>query len=179
MDYARRRRLKILARMSAHDLKAEGDLAARLATPGYRGLAERGFRLRLHAFDWNCPRHITPRFAAHEIEAAIAPLHARLRDLEAENARLRGERESLSWKPSVAAGLIAAVAAFAAASSAARAQPVASDSSTATYRFVAVDGLKIFYREAGPKDAPTILLLHGYPSSSRMFATLIPLLADR
>lgn len=81
-------------------------------------------------------------------------------------------------KPSVAAGLIAAVAAFAAASGAARAQ-VASDSSTATYRFVAVDGLKIFYREAGPKDAPTILLLHGYPSSSRMFATLIPLLADR
>ena len=82
-------------------------------------------------------------------------------------------------KPSVAAGLIAAVAAFAAASGAARAQPVVSDSSTATYRFVAVDGLNIFYREAGPKDAPTILLLHGYPSSSRMFATLIPLLADR
>jgi pimeloyl-ACP methyl ester carboxylesterase len=82
-------------------------------------------------------------------------------------------------KSSVAAGLIAAVAAFAAASGAARAQPVAPDSSTATYRFVAVDGLKIFYREAGPKDAPTILLLHGYASSSRMFATLIPLLADR
>ncbi len=82
-------------------------------------------------------------------------------------------------KPSVAAGLIAAVAAFAAASGAARAQPVASDFSMATYRFVAVDGPNIFYREAGPKDAPTILLLHGYPSSSRMFATLIPLLADR
>ena len=96
MDYARRRRLKILARMSAHDLKAEGDLAARLATPGYRGLAERGFTLRLHAFDWNCPQHITPRFTADEIEAAIAPLRARLRDLEAENARLRGEKESLS-----------------------------------------------------------------------------------
>jgi predicted pyridoxine 5'-phosphate oxidase superfamily flavin-nucleotide-binding protein len=96
MDYARRRRLKILARMSAHDLKAEGDLAARLATPGYRGLVERGFTLRLHAFDWNCPQHITPRFTADEIEAAIAPLRARLRDLEAENARLRGEKESLS-----------------------------------------------------------------------------------
>jgi hypothetical protein len=79
-------------------------------------------------------------------------------------------------KPSIAAGLIAAIAAFAAASGTARAQPVGSDSSTTTYRFVAVDGLKIFYREAGPKDAPTILLLHGYPSSSRMFATLIPLL---
>jgi uncharacterized protein len=96
MDYARRRRLKILARMSAHDLKAEGDLGARLATPGYRGLAERGFTLRLQAFDWNCPQHITPRFTADEIEAAIAPLRARLRDLEAENARLRGEKEPLS-----------------------------------------------------------------------------------
>ena len=53
-------------------------------------------------------------------------------------------------KPSVAAALIAADAAFAAASGAARAEPVASDSSTATYRFVAVDGLKIFYRQAGP-----------------------------
>ena len=96
MNYARRRRLKILARMSAHDLKAKADLAARLATPGHRGLAERGFTLRLHAFDWNCSQHITPRFTADEIEAAIAPLRARLRDLEAENARLRGEKESLS-----------------------------------------------------------------------------------
>ena len=43
MDYPRRRRLKILARMSAHDLKAKTDLARRLAVPGYRGLAERGF----------------------------------------------------------------------------------------------------------------------------------------
>jgi predicted pyridoxine 5'-phosphate oxidase superfamily flavin-nucleotide-binding protein len=93
MDYARRRRLKILARMSTHNLKAEADLAARLATPGYRGLAERGFTLRLRAFDWNCPQHITPRFTADEIEAAIAPLRTRLRDLEAENARLRGGKE--------------------------------------------------------------------------------------
>ncbi len=37
------------------------------------------------------------------------------------------------------------------------------------YRTIAIDGLSIFYREAGPKDGPTILLLHGLPSSSRMF----------
>ena len=42
-----------------------------------------------------------------------------------------------------------------------------------------VDGLDIFYREAGSKSAPTILLLHGFPSSSHMFRDLIPLLADR
>jgi len=47
------------------------------------------------------------------------------------------------------------------------------------YRTVRVDGLDIFYREAGPKNAPTILLLHGFPTSSQMFRNLIPLLADK
>jgi pimeloyl-ACP methyl ester carboxylesterase len=46
------------------------------------------------------------------------------------------------------------------------------------YRTVKVDGLNIFYREAGPKNAPTILLLHGLPSSSRMFEPLLARLAD-
>lgn len=46
------------------------------------------------------------------------------------------------------------------------------------YRTVQVDGVSIFYREAGPKDAPTILLLHGLPSSSRMFQPLLTRLAD-
>ncbi|QYF74449.1 alpha/beta fold hydrolase [Cryobacterium sp. PAMC25264] len=44
---------------------------------------------------------------------------------------------------------------------------------------VSVDGLDVFYREAGPVDAPVLLLLHGYPSSSHMFRHLIPALADR
>jgi pimeloyl-ACP methyl ester carboxylesterase len=47
------------------------------------------------------------------------------------------------------------------------------------YRTVKVDGLSIFYREAGPKDGPTILLLHGLPSSSRMFEPLFTRLSDR
>jgi pimeloyl-ACP methyl ester carboxylesterase len=47
------------------------------------------------------------------------------------------------------------------------------------YRTVTVDGLSIFYREAGPKDAPTILFLHGLPSSSRMFQSLFARLSDR
>jgi pimeloyl-ACP methyl ester carboxylesterase len=47
------------------------------------------------------------------------------------------------------------------------------------YRTIAVDGLSIFYREAGPKDAPTLLLLHGLPSSSRMFEPLFARLSDR
>src|SRR3984957_18067754 len=47
------------------------------------------------------------------------------------------------------------------------------------YRTIQVDGLSIFYREAGPKDAPTLLLLHGLPSSSRMFDPLFSRLSDR
>jgi pimeloyl-ACP methyl ester carboxylesterase len=50
---------------------------------------------------------------------------------------------------------------------------------TTTHKYVDVNGVKIFYREAGPASAPTILLLHGFPSSSREFDTLFPLLADR
>jgi pimeloyl-ACP methyl ester carboxylesterase len=47
------------------------------------------------------------------------------------------------------------------------------------YRTADVDGLSVFYREAGAADAPTLLLLHGFPSSSHMFRELIPLLADK
>ena len=46
------------------------------------------------------------------------------------------------------------------------------------YKTIKVDGLDIFYREAGPKNAPTILLLHGFPTSSQMFRNLIPALSD-
>ena len=47
------------------------------------------------------------------------------------------------------------------------------------YRTADIDGVKIFYREAGPANAPTVLLLHGFPTSSHMFRNLIPVLADR
>lgn len=47
------------------------------------------------------------------------------------------------------------------------------------HKTVQIDGLDIFYREAGPKDAPVILLLHGFPTSSHMFRNLIPELSDR
>ena len=47
------------------------------------------------------------------------------------------------------------------------------------YRSVRIDGLSIFYREAGPEDAPTLLLLHGFPSSSRMYEPLFARLSGR
>src|ERR1700746_3693334 len=50
---------------------------------------------------------------------------------------------------------------------------IAATESSVTYRSIRVDNLDIFYRESGPKDGPTILLLHGLPSSSRMFQPLL------
>jgi pimeloyl-ACP methyl ester carboxylesterase len=65
------------------------------------------------------------------------------------------------------------------AGSAVAATPITSTTATTTYHRAEVDGVGVFYREAGPKEAPVIVLLHGFPSSSREFDTLIPLLATR
>lgn len=55
---------------------------------------------------------------------------------------------------------------------------IASPVTQVLHRTVKIDGLDIFYREAGPKDAPAVLLLHGFPTSSHMFRNLIPALSD-
>ena len=59
------------------------------------------------------------------------------------------------------------------------ATPAAPTTSQVHYETVKVDGVEVFYREAGPKNAPAILLLHGFPTSSQMFRELIPRLADK
>jgi pimeloyl-ACP methyl ester carboxylesterase len=60
-----------------------------------------------------------------------------------------------------------------------RNDPKLTESVPAACRSVNVGDVRVFYREAGSKDAPTLLLLHGFPTSSHMFRNLIPLLADR
>jgi pimeloyl-ACP methyl ester carboxylesterase len=59
------------------------------------------------------------------------------------------------------------------------AQDLQSSRRSISYHTVDIGGLNIFYREAGPSNAPTVLLLHGFPSSSRMWEPLLPLLADK
>jgi pimeloyl-ACP methyl ester carboxylesterase len=59
------------------------------------------------------------------------------------------------------------------------AQRAAAESQRVHYRSVDIDGVKVFYREAGSADAPVIVLLHGFPSSSHMFRNLIPVLASQ
>ena len=61
----------------------------------------------------------------------------------------------------------------------AEAQPRRADSAVTRHRTATVDGIDIFYREAGVAGAPAVLLLHGFPTSSHMFRSLIPALADR
>src|SRR3954467_5871927 len=57
--------------------------------------------------------------------------------------------------------------------------PAVTQSTPVTHhRTTEVDGVNIFYREAGPANAPVVLLLHGFPTSSHMFRNLIPALAD-
>ena len=50
---------------------------------------------------------------------------------------------------------------------------------TVHYRYLTVDGHQLFFREAGDPNAPTLVLLHGFPTSSYMFRDLVPALADR
>lgn len=79
MDYAARERLKILARAS---VIAPGDpRLGRLPTPGGTR-AERGFLLEVHGYDWNCPKFITPRYTADEVETLVRPMRERIEELE-------------------------------------------------------------------------------------------------
>jgi pimeloyl-ACP methyl ester carboxylesterase len=75
----------------------------------------------------------------------------------------------------VAAAMLAI--AVAAPVSSTRAEVPAAEAAVTHYRTATVNGVEIFYREAGPADAPAVLLLHGFPTSSRMFRNLIPALA--
>ena len=95
MDYTHRARLKILAHVETVALDAEPALTELVTVPGYRGKLERVFRVKLDAFDWNCPQHITPRFTEQEIAEAVQPLRGRLAQLEAEVTELRAAKRDI------------------------------------------------------------------------------------
>lgn len=89
MDYPARRRLKLFGHAQAFATDDEPDLAVELADPAHEGPVEHVVLVSVVAFDWNCPRHITPRYTAAEIQALLAPVHQQLADAQAENAELR------------------------------------------------------------------------------------------
>ncbi len=89
MDYAHRQRLKIFGHARIIDAADDPALAEQLAVQGYAGRIERAVLITVEAFDWNCPQHITPRFTASELEAALAPIRDEMDALRRENERLR------------------------------------------------------------------------------------------
>jgi predicted pyridoxine 5'-phosphate oxidase superfamily flavin-nucleotide-binding protein len=84
MDYPRRERLKILGHARVEDARQHPQLVTQLAELEARGSVERLFFVEVTGFDWNCPKYITPRYTAAEVESVVAPLRQRISDLEAQ-----------------------------------------------------------------------------------------------
>ena len=83
MDYPARTRLKLLAHARVIEREDDPELIERLAIPGYRARPERAMLFTIEDFDWNCQQHIVPRYTIDELETAVAPLRARIAELEA------------------------------------------------------------------------------------------------
>lgn len=94
MDYPRKARMKLQGHATFQTVDDDPILAEQLAQDG-QGRVERTVTIKLVAFDWNCPQFITPRFDAAEIAQLVGPemdkLTARIAQLEAENAALKGQ----------------------------------------------------------------------------------------
>ncbi len=71
MDYANRRRLKMFGHARLVDMETDPDKVRNLAVEDYPALLERAVLIKVQAFDWNCPQHITPRFTEDEIARAF------------------------------------------------------------------------------------------------------------
>jgi predicted pyridoxine 5'-phosphate oxidase superfamily flavin-nucleotide-binding protein len=91
VDYPARTRLKVLGRARIDDARQNPELVSRFSHDELRRKVERIVTIDVVAFDWNCPQHITQRYTVSEIEELVAPMRARLEELEAELAR-RGSR---------------------------------------------------------------------------------------
>ncbi|MFY0646784.1 pyridoxamine 5'-phosphate oxidase family protein [Sulfitobacter geojensis] len=94
IDYARQTRLKLQGHATLLNAEEAPDLVAQLSTEG-QGRVQRVMRIRVAAWDWNCPQFITPRFDTAEMTALVGPelsrLETRNTELEAEVARLRDQ----------------------------------------------------------------------------------------
>ena len=89
MDYANRRRLKLLGHLMFVAVPdADPDLVRQVELPGYRARVERVALIDVVAFDWNCPQHITVRFTEAQVAAATQPLRDRIAELEARLAAM-------------------------------------------------------------------------------------------
>ncbi|MFJ6012004.1 pyridoxamine 5'-phosphate oxidase family protein [Streptomyces sp. NPDC092952] len=89
LDHARQTRLKMFGHARIVPAADQPELFARLESPRTEGRVERLVVIEIEGYDWNCPRHITPRFSERELDDALAPVRERMSALERENAELR------------------------------------------------------------------------------------------
>ena len=84
MDYKNRARLKILGHARVEDARIHSELVAQIADSNMRSSVERLVFIDVVSFDWNCPKHITPRYSIGEIEELAEPLRKQITELEAQ-----------------------------------------------------------------------------------------------
>lgn len=82
MDYPNRRRLKIWGTTRIIHADDHPEMLARLELPNYRAPVERGILIRVEAWDWNCPKHITPRYSEPELSGRLAELQQQVAQLQ-------------------------------------------------------------------------------------------------
>jgi hypothetical protein len=83
MDYNNRERLKILGRAGVEDARTCPELVKQVSDPSLRSSVERVVFIDVVSFDWNCPKHISPRYTAADVEELVASLRTRIAELEA------------------------------------------------------------------------------------------------
>ncbi len=83
MDYKNRARLKVLGHARVEDARVHPELTTQITDPKMRSSVERLVFIDVVSFDWNCPKYITPRYSAEEVEEYVGPLKSRIAELEA------------------------------------------------------------------------------------------------
>lgn len=83
MDYKNRARLKVLGHARVEDARVHPELTKQITDPKMRSSVERLVFIDVVSFDWNCPKYITPRYSAEEVEEYVGPLKSRIAELEA------------------------------------------------------------------------------------------------
>ena len=95
MDYPHRTRLKLLGHARVLDARDHPEMVDQLAPEALRSKVERLFLIQVISYDWNCPQYITPRYNVAEVADYIAPLKARIAELEAQLATRNGPGKEL------------------------------------------------------------------------------------
>ena len=89
VDYANRRRLKLLGRVRLVDAREDAAAVAAVRDEGYGAAVERAFIITVEAWDWNCPQHITPRFTEAEVASLLNPLREQVKRLRTQLAEAK------------------------------------------------------------------------------------------